>query len=343
MIRLYRALALLILVLLSTGAWIFPVSGFDVRDGDTLVISSPVSDDLLITGSSVIINAPVRSVTFAGGELIVNAPIEQNLIAAGGTIQVNAPVGADIIAAGGEITVHTDVSGKILAVGGVVDINGSSSNVAVSAGTVHLQDRTLIQGDALISSSHYQTNGTDDQREQIPEQQRNTAPPFDFHSIEAAIQGILFVLWILFNLGMLILGLILIKLLPGPFETIAESLREKTIISLVVGVSGCIVGIVGGMVLAFTIIGIPIAICIGLLLFAGWILSPIVTGAALGRVISGFIQREFRLTWAFILGFVVLAIIFLIPVIGFIAKILTLFIGIGSLMLFAYERLQATA
>ena len=338
MIRLYRALSLLILVLLSTGAWIFPVSGFDVRDGDTLVISSPVSDDLLITGSSVIINAPVRSVTFAGGELIVNAPIEQNLIAAGGTIQVNAPVGADIIAAGGEIAVHTDVSGKILAVGGVVDINGSSSNVAVTAGTVHLPDKTLIQGDALISSSNYQTNGTGDQRVQIPEQQRNTAPSLDFHSIETAIQGILFVLWILFNLGMLILGLILIKLLPGPFETIAETLREKTIISLVLGVSVCIVGIVGGILLVFTIIGIPIAICIGLLLFAGWILSPIVTGAALGQVISGFIKREIKITWAFILGFVVLAIIFLIPVIGFIAKILTLFTGFGGLLLAIYEK-----
>lgn len=332
MIRWHRVLSLVILVLLSVGVWISPVSGFDIRDGDTLVISSPVSDDLLITGSSVIINAPVRSVTFAGGELIVNAPIEQNLIAAGGTIQVNAPVGADIIAAGGEIAIHTDVSGKILAVGGVVDINGSASNIAVSAGTVHVPDRTLIQGDALISSSHYQTNSAGDQRELIPEQRSDTAPSFDFRSIETMVQGILFVLWILFNLGLLILGLILIKFLPGPFEIIVQTLREKAIISLVLGVSACIVGIVGGLLLTVSIIGIPIAIFIGLFLFSGWLLSPLVTGAALGQVISGLIQRELKLTWAFILGFVVLAILFLIPVIGLIAKVVTLFIGIGSIL-----------
>ena len=335
-------MVLLVLVLLFMSQWIFPVSAFDVRNGDNLVISSPVSDDLLISGNSVIINAPVRSVTFAGGELIVNAPIEKNLIAASGSIQVNAPVGSDLIAAGGEIDVNTNVSGKILAAGGVVNVNGSSSNAAITAGTVHLKDKNLIKGDALISSSRYQTKGKNDEISQNTAQQEERAPNIDFKSIQKIINIVLIILWIFFGIGMLILGLILIKLLPAPFQEVAVSLRDKPMLSLIWGFFGCIIGILAIVLLVFSVVGIPIAIFMGSLLLAGLLISPLITGAALGLILSGAMKKDLRLTWAFILGYICLEILFLIPVIGFIVKVFTLFSGLGSLLLVFHEKLRTT-
>ena len=56
---------------------IVPGSAFVVREGENIVIDTPVYDDLLVSGGTVTINAPVQSLTFAGGTLTVNAPVRQ--------------------------------------------------------------------------------------------------------------------------------------------------------------------------------------------------------------------------------------------------------------------------
>ncbi|MBP9009611.1 MAG: hypothetical protein KBG16_13315, partial [Methanospirillum sp.] len=81
---------ILIALIITAGLIISPVTAFDTRSGDNIVINEPIDDDLVASGGSMIVNAPVKSITWAGGTLIINEPVEKNLIAAGATIQVNA-------------------------------------------------------------------------------------------------------------------------------------------------------------------------------------------------------------------------------------------------------------
>jgi hypothetical protein len=316
-----------------------PGMAFEIREGDNIVISEPVSDDLLISGGTVTINAPVKSLTFAGGTLTVNAPIEQNLIGAGGQILVNAPVGTDIIVAGGQITINGDVGGKILAAGGQVSINGKASNVAISGGSANLGEKSHITGDALIGASDYTATGIVEGKLDA-EADRGEKSSFDISALVSALVTAIAVIQILCAVGMLILGIILMYLIPAPITRVVSTLREKTLLALVFGIAELILAGLVGIILLISIVGIPVAMFIGLSTMTGILLATIFTGAALGTFITEKLEKNYSLVISFIIGFVLLQIIFLIPILGFIIEVIAVFIGLGALFMTVWEKIE---
>ena len=314
---------------------ITPICAFEMRDGDSIVIDTPIQDDLLVSGTSVTINAPVKSVTFAGGTLIVNAPIEENLIAAGGQILVNAPVGFDLIAAGGQIHMTSDVGGKVLAAGGDVTMNGDASNVGISGGSVHLGNSSHITHDALISASSYSTGGEVGRYLITEGYKEGFGPSLDLQKVISLISTIVLVIHILLAIGMLILGIILIRLIPTWFREVADTIRETTLMSLVFGIAGLIIACILILILLITLVGIPIAITLGMMLLLGLMVSTLFTGAALGLLITEKMGKDFSLIVSFAIGFVILEIIFLIPILGFFLKIIAVCTGLGALLMTA--------
>jgi len=307
---------------------LIPVSAFDIREGDTIVINDPVSDDLMVSGGTVTINAPVKSLTFAGGKLEVNAPVDENLIAAGGEISVNAPVGTDLIAAGGRVVIDADVGGKVLAVGGQAVMNGQTSNIAISGGKVLLGKASHITGDALIGSSDYVAEGkidgevrTDTDDETIPDQ------------TDALLSGIITILSILFSIGMLIAGIIMIRLIPHSWKTVTSDLQESAVMAVIIGIAGIIATGVLVILLMMTIIGIPIALISGLIFLIGLIISTLVTGAAIGSCIAEKAGRELSPTISFMIGFIILEILCFIPILGILIKMIAICAGFGALLM----------
>ena len=334
---------IIIAVLIVLIFCMIPVSAFEVRDGDSLVISTPIPDDLLISGGTVTINAPVKSVTFAGGTLIVNAPIDENLIAAGGEIQVNAPVGADIITAGGKIDLNNEVGGKVLAAGGQVSMNGKTSNVAVSGGKVIMGNSSHITGDALISASGFTPGGQVDGKLEVNSNKQGVSPSLNIEKVGEVISTLILVIHILFAIGMLILGIILIRVIPGPCKAVITTIREKTLISLIFGIVEVIIAAILILILLITLVGIPIALVIGLTTLIGLIIAPLFTGAALGTVIIEKMGKNYSLILSFALGFIILEILFLIPILGFFIEIIAVFIGLGALMMTIWDGIEVHA
>lgn len=317
-----------------------PVSAFEVMEGDSMVISDPVNDDLLISGGAVTINAPVKSITFAGRTLIVNAPVEQNLIAVGGEIQVNAPVGTDVIAAGGQIDINGDVTGKVLAAGGEVSMNGKTSNFAVSAGKVLMGTSSHISRDALISSSDY-TAGETVEGELKTDTGEGFGPSMNFEKIGGALSALMTVLSVLFAVGMLILGVILIRIIPGPFSTVVATLSHNILISFVYGVAAIIISGILIIILIVTIIGIPTAMVISLAILTGLIISILLSGAALGSWIADKTGKVISPTVSFVIGYIILEILFVVPVLGFFLKILAVCTGLGALLAATWKTVES--
>ena len=327
---------ILIALIITAGLITSPVSAFDTRSGDNIVINEPVDDDLVASGGSMIINAPVKSITWAGGTLIVNEPVEENLIAAGGTIQVNAPIGTDLLAFGGNIDINGDVGGKVMAFGGSITMSGNAENIAATGGTVVLGKNSVISKDAIISASGYTTQATILGNLTVEEGDEGGAG-FDMKEIEDMVETFVTLTMILCFFGFLILGIIFVKLCPAFYTSLVRTGREKTLLSFVAGIAGLIIGFILFVSLLITIIGMPLAFLLFLLILIGLLLANILTGALVGEWIQKIAKKDVSLIWGFVVGFIVLNALFFIPYIGFIFWVVSVFLGFGMLVLTCYE------
>ncbi len=332
---------LLIACMLTAGLVITPVCAFDTRSGDTIVINEPVHDDLIASGGSMIVNAPVKSITWAGGTLIINEPVETNVIAAGGTIQVNAPIGTDLLAAGGNIEINGDIGGKIMAIGGSVTMSGNAENIMASGGTVILSKNTVIRKDALISASGYTTQATILGNLTIEEESHGDVSGALKH-IGELIGAVITIVKIIWFFGLLILGVLFIKICPSFYDALIKTGKEKLLLSGILGIAGLVIGGVFFIILLITIIGIPLAILLLLLVLLGLLLSTILTGGLVGKWLEEFVKKEIRQIWGFLAGFVILNILFLIPFLGFFIWAIAVFVGFGMLVLTCYEAYSGT-
>jgi len=327
---------ILIALIITAGLIISPVTAFDTRSGDNIVINEPIDDDLVASGGSMIVNAPVKSITWAGGTLIINEPVEKNLIAAGATIQVNAPIGTDLLACGGNIDINGDVGGKVMAFGGSITMSGNAENIAATGGTVVLGRNSVISKDAIISASGYTTQARILGNLTV-EEEHNGESGFSMKEIGDMIEAFITFAMILCFFGFLILGIIFVKLCPSFYTSLVKTGKEKTIISFIAGIAGLIIGCVLCVILLITIIGIPFAFLLFLLILLGLMLANILTGALVGEWIQQLAKKEVSLIWGFVVGFIVLNALFFIPYIGFIFWVVSVFLGFGMLVLTCYE------
>ncbi|HQC00685.1 MAG TPA: hypothetical protein PKX11_09030 [Methanospirillum sp.] len=317
-----------IALVITAGLLISPVSAFDTRSGDNIVISEPVDDDILASGGSMIVNAPVKSITWAGGTLIVNEPVKENLVAVGGTIQLNAPVGTDIFVIGGNIEINSDVGGKVMALGGSVTMSGDTENIAAAGGTVILGKETVISRDAIISASGYTTQATILGNLTI-EEGTGEETGFDLEMIGSVIQAFITIAMIISFFGFLILGIVFVKICPAFHAAIVKTGKEKLLLSFIAGIAGLIVGFILFLILLVTMVGIPLAFLLLFLMLIGLMLANILTGALAGEWIQKIANKEVGLIWGFVIGFVIINILFLIPFIGFMIWIVSVFLGFG--------------
>jgi hypothetical protein len=290
------------------------------------------------SGQQVSINSPVADDVFAaGGTITVNAPID-SLVAAGGTITLNAPVKGDVIAAGGRIIANNTIGGKLVTAGGTVDVNGDvGTNAVITGGKVTINPRSTIGRDAEISggtitnSGHIMGN--------LSVQSRNFYDAGTVGGKSSYVQTgqqsfakIFTVLGILFSIGWLILGLVLLKVVPARYRIVEEEVTKSPVVKLVVGFVGLVVAGIALVILVITIVGLPIAIVSGLLVVIGVIFAVLFVSSAVGRLLFRWLKVEIQDWHAFVMGFVVLSILFRVPVAGIILLIVTICLGFGALL-----------
>ena len=151
-----------------------------------------------------------------------------------------------------------------------------------------------------------------------------------------------FVGWLRALIGIVALGLLLILLLPGVGTRAIDVLRAEPWASL--GIGAAILVITPIVALIVFIIGIFIGgWWLGLLLIPLWILA-----LAVGYVVSGFLLGRLifaRLGWgryhdilALLAGLFVLAVVGIIPVLGWLVGLVALVFGTGALALAVSRR-----
>ena len=314
----------LVLLLLPAG-----VSALATSSGGQVVIDEPVNDDLFVSGGMIEINAPVDSVVAAGGTIIINAPIAGDAIAAGGTITVNDRIGGKLVAAGGDITVNGEVG----------------TNAVLTGGTVTLGPGAAIARDAMISGGQVVNAGTVAGNLTVRAQtfdNRGTAGNLDIHlsDPDREFSRIFHIFGIIFTLGMLILGLLLLHTMPSRFLAVEEDVRESALLKTIAGFFGIILAFILLILVSITVVLLPIALLLWALFFTGLLLSTLFVSLALGRVIVRLLKREAPSWQLFILGFVILNLAFRIPVAGIIVLLISVSLGSAAFFHAIYQNLD---
>lgn len=342
------------------------------RAGNTVVVSQAVRDDLYLAAGTVMTTAAVDgdllaaggtvdlggdvtgSVMAAGGALAFGGTIGRSLRAAGGTVTIDARVMSDALLAGGVVRVHpaARVGRDLVAGGGTVTLAGMvGRNALIGGGDVVIGG--TINGDAEIQANRVvllptariggalrysadqpvevqagaQVVGGTTQMRAPSRPRRMVGSPLDLR----------FRLWrsLAETIALLVLGFVTFAIAPRGASAVVREARERFWRSLVVGFVLLVTVPVAAVLLAFTVIAIPVSV-IAMLLYlatfypgqvfvAAWLGQSILTGLRKG---SGGAPPSF---WALLVGAIVLVILFAVPFAGWAIRLVAVFSGFGAL------------
>ena len=308
-------LLLLILALLLPAG----VSALVTYDGSQVSVNQPVHDDVFASGGTVEINAPVDSLVAVGGTITINAPVAGDVIAAGGTVSVNGDIGGKLIAAGGTITVNSDVGTNAILAGGTVTLGPGATigrDAMVTGGQV--TNAGNVAGNLSVSAQSFDDRGTAGHLDVEISEPRD---PFSaFFSLG------LFLL----SVGMFFLGLILIRVAPARFLAVEEEARRSPLVKAIAGFFGIIAAVIILVLISITIVLLPLAFILWEAFFLGLLVSTLIVSLAFGRTIAGYLKWEAPPWQYFIVGFIVLNLLFRVPVIGVVFAIIAVSLGTAA-------------
>jgi hypothetical protein len=310
-------LALIALLILSSSA-----AALRAFSGANVFIDTPIDDDIFASGSVVNINAPVSSATVAGGTVNINAPVAGDLIVAGGQVNVNSPIGGKVMAIGGNLNIGGNISKNALLGGGQVDIRPGTvigRDAFVSGGTV--TNAGKVSGNLSVSASKFENIGSAGRVEFKQIKTEREEPKFPVNPFS-----------ILMTLGYLVAGFILLRLFPALFTTIDSEVKRSPAAKTIIGFVILIAGIILILLVTITMVGIPLAVIMALLLIVAVMLSGIFVAFSLGRTLFDLVKFRTSDLAIFLIGFIILNGLFYIPYAGGLIKLMAVSLGFGAIL-----------
>jgi hypothetical protein len=362
------------IVIAAVCAWLpLQAAAADLRQGNDVTVGpgETVNDDIYAGAGTISISGTVNgSVIAGGGTITVSGNVTRDLILGGGTINVTGKVGGSIIAAGGNLTVNAPIAQDVVVTGGMVDVGSGATvgrdlviaggmatvsapvtrRVQMSAGSLTLRNR--VGGDVRGTVDHLKLDGaqiggnldyTSKNLVELVNGGRVAGTTTRHTPVDrGGGLGDGFLGWLRALVGILALGLLLIFLLPGLSTRAIDIERAQPWASL--GIGAAILVITPIVALIVFIAGIFLGFWwLGLLLIPLWILA-----LAIGYVVSGFLLGRLifaQLGWgryhdalALLAGLFVLAVIGVIPIIGWLVGLAALILGVGALALVLTQR-----
>jgi len=302
--------------------------------------------------------APAEVLTRIGGDVNISEATEGPVVAMAGSVTVSAPVNGtvraaagqvtiakggvikgDVSAAAGDVTVDGSIDGRLHAAAGHVRINGPvTGNASIAAGTLELgpeariQGKLTFRGEELVRDPAAVVAGGVDQRVGGAHGNWHERSP-----TERFLHG-----WI-WTIGLMVLAAIIAAALPGPSNRMAGELRQHPWITLGIGFVALVAVPIAGVLLMFTIIGIPIALLVlmayGVLLLAGYVwLAVVVGGLLLDRVRPDVAALAAWRAGAAVLAMLVIALLVRVPYVGGTAHFIALMLGMGMIAAVIFRR-----
>jgi cytoskeletal protein CcmA (bactofilin family) len=327
--------------------------------GDEVKVAVNSSDDVFVAGGKVTANATQADhLIMAGGELILtginvhdayiaggevearDGAIEDDLVAAGGQIILSSEfsIGGSAVVTGGDVKIETPIGGDLRVAAGDIYLNSQvTGDVQLMGDDVELGPDAKIGGDLKyrakelnVSPSAVITGST---TELAPHEHADFERWGRNGAAMAAVSGLAFLL------GIAVLVIAIAGGLPALMNSSTRMIREKPLQTLGIGFLITVVGPACLFFLFASVIGIPLALLIGLIFLA---VAPIAIAATtyfvgmegrrrLAKKQDSLPSLADRLLWS--LGaFAGLIVLGAIPFIGGVLWIIVFVFGVGAVM-----------
>lgn len=324
-----------------SGGW---VNGDLITAGGSVLVSNFVLSDLNVAGGSITVLSDVGDdLRAGGGNIIIQGQVGGDLMAGGGQVTIGGPgIGGDLIVGAGVGRIEAPVAGSAKIGGGEIYINSAiDGNAEIFADKVTLGPNAVISGNLTYSAKEKAV--MEEGASVLGETKFTEKKQVRAVSKKAAFGAILSLLF-LGGFLMALAGALAVALLLRRYsETLVKTATANPLLEIGRGFVFLVVMPAASVFLLFTFIGIPLGI-LGLILFAGLglfacIASPIVAGSITHKWI--YKPAEHLVTWkTVLLGVAVLAVLKLVPIVGWIVIFGATLLTVGAVVNIAWKALK---
>ncbi|MDD1751757.1 MAG: hypothetical protein LUQ38_01540 [Methanotrichaceae archaeon] len=131
--------------------------------------------------------------------------------------------------------------------------------------------------------------------------------------------------------------------MPGLFAAIDDEIGRSPIVKTLLGFVLMIATFVALTIIAITLIGLPIAIIGGLIFTVTLLLTGTFATFSLGKWIRDTMHLKYGDLILFVIGFIILNVLFHIPYLGGLVALISLSLGFGAVLYAARHRLGSKA
>jgi hypothetical protein len=300
------------------------------RSGGTVVVGpdETVDGDLSIVAGTAIVQGTVNGdLSVVGGDVLVAGTVNGDVDTVAGAVRVTGDVSGSLSGTSGNLFVGEggQVGGDIDYASGNVVIDGTvGGDATIGAGSIRLGENAVVQGDFEYDADSFdRAAGAQVQGQIVRNSNLVSAPgrilPAGAFSIYGFLTNLLF-------------GALLLLLFPVFTGEVADRVERDPVVSGGLGLLTFVVVPLMLVLLAITIIGIPLSI-LGALLFALVLWTGFVLGAyAVGDWLVSLADSENR--WlALVVGLLAVAVVNLIPILGGLVNFVVLLLGLGAFAL----------
>ena len=345
---------------LRSGETITVASGEIIDDdlyvaGSDIVIDGIIDGDLWAVGSEITINGTVNGSVIAVGQTItVNGEIAHAARLAGETLSINGNIKGDLLAFGGNVNIAgtAKIGGDFLVgarssrIDGAIagDIKGGAGEISITngvGGDVELEvDQLTIASTATVQGNLTYTSDNEADIQsgaQVKGVTTHNIPEAEEPAKKGIFAGLVSALTgkILAFLMILVIGIIIILVTVRKPISMSDSIRNNTWQTLGWGALILFVTPIAAIIVCFTVVGIPIALIALALWGIALYLSQIPVALCIGRLIirrSREVESRGLQIGALAAGLAILAVLRLIPFLGFFIWLATALFGLGSLV-----------
>ena len=281
----------------------------------------------MIAGAAVLLSALAASPALAQGPVPAGDNADQIVLTGRLVVTADETVDAAVIF-NGPALVEGTVRDALVVLNGDAEVTGTvRQDVVVLNGDLVVRSGAEVGGDLVTQSSPQVEEGAT-----VRGEQKSVATEFNIDEVGF---GGRVVWWIGYSVSVLILGLLLLAFAPQLFQAVRETVRARLGASIGWGVGLFFLLPIGSVLLLVTVVGIPLGISLLLALAFIYTLGYVVATVAVGNLI----MRTSSSRWVvFLVGWIALRLLALIPVVGGLLWFLGSVWGLGLLAVAIHGR-----
>ncbi len=346
----------ILLILALAVALPLSASAARIETGDQFILPAgeqSLGNTYVGAGSASILGQVAGDLYIGAGTTVISGQVTDDVVVVGGNTTITGNVAGDVRVLGGQVTITGQVAGDVFVAGGALNLGGEvAGDLDFIGGMLKIADNAKVGGNvtyrsdrkADISSKAY-IGGTVTYDKSLAEKLgvlRQSAGHGSFKTGFFALFGA----WLFLKFLMLMFAaLVVYWLLSEPMEKVLKISFSHPWRSLITGFATLAAVPVLAVILLVTVIGLPLAILIGLAYLVILIAAKLIAGIVLGVWLDWKVMKRpnFKLKWFnVVLGIIIFFALGYLPIVGWLIDLVVVVMVFGAILDLLYRRWLAT-